>query len=232
MKEQVCKAHASGLLLGISGGLDSALATFLVKKAFPKDSLGVILPCDSNPEDINDAMKVVELSNIEFIKIDLTDNYNRLMENIFNKIPNNIKGNSKIARANTKARLRMCTLYAISNYLNYLVVGTDNAAEIYTGYFTKYGDGGADIMPLANLTKREVRIWAEKVGVPKDIIIKPPSAGLWADQTDEEEMGITYDVIDDFLEGKEIPKKELMIINDLHRKSEHKRKIPSYPPKY
>ena len=87
-------------------------------------------------------------------------------------------------------------------------------------------------MPLANLTKREVRIWAEKVGVPKDIIIKPPSAGLWADQTDEEEMGITYDVIDDFLEGKEIPKKELMIINDLHRKSEHKRKIPSYPPKY
>jgi len=189
------------------------------------------MPCESNLSEISDAYKVVETSNIDFLKIDITKYHKQLMNYILNSLDVD-GGNLKLSRANMKARLRMCILYAISNYLNYLVVGTDNAAEIYTGYFTKYGDGAADIMPLAHLTKKEVRTWSKEVGVPENIINKLPTAGLWGDQTDEEEMGVTYDDIDKFLEGKQIPEKEYGIIRELHRKSEHKRRIPTYPPKY
>jgi NAD+ synthase len=232
LREQVEQAGAKGLAVGISGGVDSALTAFLIKRAFPQNSLGIIMPCESDPKDIEDALKVAAASQIEFIRIDLTEIYATLMKNIFSQLEDHKIGNKKIAMANTKARLRMSTIYAICNYLNFLVVGTDNAAEIYTGYFTKYGDGGVDIMPLANLTKREVRAWAREIGVPEEIILKAPSAGLWPNQTDEGEMGTTYDIIDDFLEGNKVPAKDFEIIEKLHRRSEHKRKLPSSPPKY
>ena len=110
--------------------------------------------------------------------------------------------------ANLRARIRMSTVYTVANNLGYLVVGTDNAAEIHTGYFTKYGDGGVDLVPLANLTKREVYEWAKALGVHEDIINKAPSAGLWEGQTDEIEMGTTYDMIDAVVEGRldEVPR--------------------------
>src|SRR3712207_2488298 len=127
--------------------------------------------------------------------------------------------------ANLRGRIRMSTVYIVVNNMGYLVVGTDNAAEIHTGYFTKYGDGGVDLIPLANLTKREVYEWAKVLGVHEDIINKAPSAGLWEGQTDENEMGTTYDMIDAIVEGRinDVPKKDQDIIARLHRISEHKR---------
>src|SRR5690606_7818796 len=117
---------------------------------------------------------------------------------------------------NLRARLRMSTLYTIANNLGYMVVGTDNKAEVYTGYFTKYGDGGVDLLPIANLLKREVYEWAKVLGVPNEIINKAPSAGLWDGQTDELEMGTTYDYIDAYISGNEIPEKDRVIIDKLH----------------
>ena len=128
----------------------------------------------------------------------------------------------------------MSTIYTVANNLNYLVVGTDNAAEVYTGYFTKYGDGGVDLIPIANITKAEVYEWAKVLGVHEDIINKAPSAGLWEGQTDEKEMGTTYKMIDAVVEGRldEVPEKDLQIIERLHRISAHKRATAPAPPKF
>jgi len=234
LRQQVTNTGTRGLLVGVSGGVDSALCSFLIKKAFPEDSLGVILPCNSNPQDKEDALKVVEVCGLKNLEIILTDIHAALFDQVENILSaTNIDGlNMKISKANLKARLRMSTLYSVANALNYLVVGTDNAAETYTGYFTKYGDGGVDILPITNLTKREVRQWAQEIGVPLEIINKPPSAGLWANQTDETEMGTTYDMIDDLLEGKEIPEKDRLLIERLHKCSQHKRELPISPPKF
>ncbi|SHH14686.1 NAD(+) synthase [Tepidibacter thalassicus] len=235
LREQVKISNTKGLVVGISGGIDSAVVTFLIKKAFKENSLGVIMPIKSNPKDREDALKVVKASGIEYLDLDLTEVHSLL----FNKVINNMKEknihkeeNNRISDANLRARLRMSTLYTVANNLNYLVVGTDNAAEVYTGYFTKYGDGGVDILPIANLTKREVYEWAKVLGVPKDVINRPPSAGLWEGQTDENEMGTTYDMIDDLIEGKDIPQRDREIIERLHKRSEHKRVMPPAPPKF
>lgn len=234
LKKQVENSNVNGLVVGVSGGIDSALCSFLIKKAFPDNSLGLILPCNSNPQDRLDALKVVEACNLKHLEINLTDVHTSLFEQVEGKVSELTKENLNwtLSKANLKARLRMSTLYAVANTLNYLVVGTDNAAETYTGYFTKYGDGGVDILPITNLTKREVRQWAKEIGVPEEIINKPPSAGLWANQTDEAEMGTTYDMIDDYLEGKKIPEKDKLIIERLHKVSRHKREMPPAPPKF
>jgi NAD+ synthase len=234
LKEQVKHSGTSGLVVGISGGIDSALVTFLIKKAFPEQSLGVILPCKSNPKDKEDALKVVAASGIASLEVDLTNAHKAIFDQTAAALETigRAERSERLADANLRARLRMSTLYTVANSLNYLVVGTDNAAETYTGYFTKYGDGGVDILPVSHLTKREIRAWAEAIGVPNDILIKAPSAGLWEGQTDEAEMGTTYDRVDDFLEGKEIPAQDREIIERLHRRSAHKRMLPPSPPKY
>lgn len=233
LSDKVKETGAGGLVVGVSGGVDSAVVAFLAKKAMPENSLGVILPCGSSREDIEDAWKVVEACGIQALEIDLTDIHQNLAEKTLEKTAG-VKeaGNSrkKIASANLKARLRMSTLYTAANALNYLVVGTDNAAETYIGYFTKYGDGGVDLLPIRHLKKRDVREWAKVLGVPESVIKKVPTAGLWEGQTDEEEMGTTYDMVDDFLEGKVIPEKDRKIIERLHRVSEHKRSLPPGPP--
>jgi len=113
--------------------------------------------------------------------------------------------------------------------LDYMVVGTDNAAELYTGYFTKYGDGGVDLLPIADLLKREVYEMAKYFEVPVSVLEKNPSAGLWDGQTDEDEMGITYAKIDDFLDGIEIPEKDRQVIEKMHKQSRHKREMPPIP---
>ena len=233
LSDKVKETGTNGLVVGVSGGVDSAVVAFLAKKAMPDNSLGVILPCGSSGEDIEDAWKVVEACGIQALEIDLTDIHQNLAEKALEKAAR-IKevGNSrkKIASANLKARLRMSTLYTAANALNYLVLGTDNAAETYIGYFTKYGDGGVDLLPIRHLKKRDVREWAKVLGVPECVIKKVPTAGLWEGQTDEEEMGTTYDMVDDFLEGKVIPEKDRKIIERLHRVSDHKRNLPPGPP--
>lgn len=233
LREQVKISGTKGLVVGISGGIDSALVACLIKKAFPDNSLGVIMPIKSSPKDREDALKVVKACNINYLDLDLTQVQSKLFDIVVDNMKSNgiyNEDNTRISDANLRARIRMSTLYTAANNLNYMVVGTDNAAEVYTGYFTKYGDGGVDILPISNLTKREVYEWSEVLGVPDSVLNRAPSAGLWEGQTDENEMGTTYDMIDKVVKGEEVPKKDKEIIDRLHNRSEHKRVMPPKPP--
>lgn len=229
--ELVTTTKQKGIVIGLSGGIDSAVVANLVKRACPEDSIGVILPCKSSTKDSIDARAVAESCGLNWIEIDLSVSHELIFDEIKIKLDRDLNGNARMTDANLRARLRMSTLYGIANSLNYLVAGTDNAAEVLTGYFTKYGDGGVDFLPLAHLTKREVYEWAKILGVPQQIIDRAPSAGLWEGQTDEAELGITYHEIDDYLEGKPISETALARIEHLHRVTEHKRALPPTPPK-
>ena len=120
----------------------------------------------------------------------------------------------------------MLTLYHIANQLNYLVAGSSNKDELTIGYFTKYGDGGVDIMPLGNLLKSQVKALANFLGIPKSIIDKPPSAGLWEGQTDEAEMGFSYDALERYLINGDVPEEVRGKIQSMIAASEHKRSLP------
>lgn len=232
IREQVRNSGTSGVLVGLSGGIDSSVVAGLIKKAFPENSLGVILPCKSNPKDAQDAIALAEALGIDYVTVDLTEEHDLLIGKIQRRLEGKEVKHERLADANLRARLRMTTLYGIANSLGYLVAGTDNAAEILTGYFTKYGDGGVDIIPIGNLLKREVFNWASHLGVPQQIIDRPPSAGLWEGQTDENEMGTTYDMIDDYILGLEIPESDKDIIENMHARTAHKRMMPPAPPKF
>lgn len=235
--EQVRSARAGGVVFGLSGGIDSAVVGGLCKKAFPEQSLALILPCESLPEDIDDARLVAEHFDLRALEVDLTPSFRTLMDalgrfegEVLTSHRSEDSRRAALARANLKPRLRMIALYYFANLLGYMVVGTGNRSEIAVGYFTKYGDGGVDILPLANLVKKEVRALARHLGVPRRIIGKPPTAGLWKGQTDEGEMGITYEDLDRYLlEGVGAP--ELAsVVESMRRRSEHKRQPPAKPP--
>lgn len=230
LREIVKNSGTKGILVGLSGGIDSSVVAHLIKRAFPENSLGVILPCKSSEKDSVDGRLSAEAANLKYIKVDLTETHQMLLGKITEEMTGFETENHRLTDANLRARLRMSTLYGIANNLNYLVSGTDNAAEILTGYFTKYGDGGVDLLPLANLTKREVYEWGRILGVPQSVLDRAPSAGLWDGQTDEDEMGTTYNMIDDYIEGKAVPEKDRLIIERLHSRSAHKRVMPPAPP--
>ncbi len=221
----------NGYLLGLSGGLDSSVLAKLTQDAVGNDKLLVlVMPCESNPQDIIDAKVIIDKFNLRYKIIDLTPIYQTILKEYEkNSKDFEITENSKI---NLKVRLRMVTLYFYAASLNSLVLGTDNLSEYYTGYFTKYGDGAADLLPLVWLTKREVKEVAKLLEIPDEIINKTPTAGLVEGQTDEKEMGITYDELDDYLIGKIISPKAVQIIETLHKNSNHKREPIPRPIKF
>ncbi len=231
LRAKVSEAHCKGLVVGLSGGIDSSVCAALMVKAVGRNALGVILPIKSNAADQRDAIALAEAIGIDYLTFDWSDIQQAMFQQIAAAVDFDDQ-NRRLSDANLRARLRMSTIYTIANLKNYLVVGTDNAAELYTGYFTKYGDGGADILPLAHLSKGEVYQWGEYLNVPARILERAPSAGLWQGQTDEGEMGTRYAYIDAHLRGEPIPPKDLAIIEGMHRRSEHKRHTPAVPPKF
>ncbi|WP_117170420.1 NAD(+) synthase [Paraliobacillus sediminis] len=232
LQDQIKETELKGLIVGVSGGIDSAVVANLIKRAAPNASLGVMMPCKSNPEDLAHANKVVEAAGIDNVTIDLTQTHETMLAEINSQLTQAGTLNpeqQQLADANLRARLRMSTLYALAANHQYLVVGTDNAAEWYTGYFTKFGDGGVDLVPLVHQTKGEVKDLAKVLGVPDEIINKKPSAGLWEGQTDENEMGTSYATIDRYLKGNEVPEKDKEIIDRMHRTTAHKREMAKAP---
>jgi len=235
LQDEVKNANAKGLILGLSGGIDSAVVGYLIKRAFPEQSLGIIMPCHSSEEDVRHAELVAKEANLAHLTVDLSETHRLLLQTINSQLAQEKLLNNdqeQLADANLRARLRMNTLYTLATNFQYLVVGTDNKAEYYTGYFTKYGDGGVDINPIVHYTKGEIRQMASTLGVPNVIINKKPSAGLWDGQTDEEEMGISYDVIDQYLKGGQVSNQDRLLIESMHKRTEHKRQLPKTPPDF
>ncbi|XWT55796.1 NAD(+) synthase [Mesomycoplasma hyorhinis] len=220
IKNQVKKANKSGVIVGISGGIDSALVAVLAKKAFPNDSLGLVMKIKDMSKDLQDISKLVKKFDIQTREINLS--------NIYENFVDTLKLEDKMSLANLQPRLRMSTLYAIAQEKNYLVLGTDNLVEMYIGYFTKYGDGGVDLLPIVNLSKTQVYNLAKELGINEEILNKAPSAGLWENQKDEDEMKFSYKDFDQFLQDKSKLKKSVVDrIEYLHEISQHKRnKIP------
>jgi NAD+ synthase len=242
IRQQVTAASARGLVVGLSGGLDSAVVARLCQIAMPSNVLAVMLPLHSDPRDEQDAELVVQEYGLPVVRIDLAPAYDLLvsdLKTVFSQLPREQSpaGDSgdvkaRLPLANVKPRLRMSALYFIANSLNYLVVGTGNRSELTVGYFTKYGDGGADLLPLGRLLKSEVRELAADLEIPQSIIDKAPSAGLWAGQTDEDEMGFSYGDLERYLiDGPEgVAPALAMRIERLMRTTEHKRAQVLVPP--
>jgi NAD+ synthase len=215
LREQLETIGADRFVLGLSGGIDSAVVAGLCARAVGAERvLGVMMPSASNPADMEEAQKVADAFGIRTMTIDLTEAANTIFaampetESLFQdvlseEIPEDLTARSVLARANVRPRIRMITLYYLANLTRGVVVGTGNKTEVMIGYFTKYGDGGVDLMALSDLYKYEVRAIARVIGVPESVITRPPSAGLWEGQTDEDEIGLTYEVLDNTLQAME-----------------------------
>ncbi|QBQ07544.1 NH(3)-dependent NAD(+) synthetase [Spiroplasma gladiatoris] len=227
IKEQVTKANQKGVIIGISGGIDSAVVAALGKKAFPNDYLTVWMPCQSSQLDEQCKNDLIESLKLKYVSVDLKP----VFESFKTALNESKMEQSKLALANSKARLRMTTLYSFAQTNNYLVLGTDNWAEWHLGYFTKFGDGGVDLLPIVHLLKREVKQAASILGVPESIINRAPTASLWEDQTDEQEIGFGYDLIDDYLLNKPVDEQVKKRVDQLHKISEHKRIAAPMPNK-
>lgn len=197
LRESVQRANATHLVLGLSGGVDSAVVCALAARAVGSEKvIAAIMPIHSDEQDTLDAEMVAVAFAVKPVFINLVPAYEAMLSALEPQRDNLAISALSMARSNTKPRLRMTALYYLSQLHNGLVVGTGNKVELSIGYFTKYGDGGVDLLPIADLTKSEVRALALELGVPKSIVAKPPSAGLWPGQTDEDEIGLTYDQIE------------------------------------
>lgn len=224
IRELVASSGSRGIIYGNSGGKDSALVGALCKAACP-DTLGVIMPCESARnfgEDTNHAILAAEHFGIEYRTVDLTSAKAAIVESL-----SGVAELNSAALTNIAPRLRMTTLYAIGAAEGRLVAGTGNRSERYMGYFTKYGDGACDFNPIADLTVREVYEFLTYLGAPECIIKKAPSAGLFDGQTDEAEMGVSYDAIDDYLLFGKVNDTDKAIIDRYHKRSAHKLKMPA-----
>ena len=221
IKSVLSESGAKGIVYGNSGGKDSALVGILCKAACD-NTVGIILPCTSKrnyDEDAADAKVVAEKYNIETRTVDLTP-----VKEAELKALDGVAVMNAAALANIAPRLRMLTLYAVAAAENRLVAGTGNRSEAYVGYFTKWGDGAHDFNPVADLTVTEIYEFLHYLDAPKCVIEKAPSAALFDGQTDETEMGVTYAELDSYLSGGDIPEDKRIIVERMHKTSEHKRK--------
>ncbi|USH00199.1 NAD+ synthase [Thermococcus argininiproducens] len=236
IKDKVNETKAKGVVIGISGGVDSATVTYLAVNALGKERvLGLIMPYYKN-KDLDDAILVCKTLGIKYKVISIKSIVDEIEKSLGSELDH-------ISKGNLMARTRMILLYAHANSRNYLVLGTSNKSELLTGYFTKWGDGASDYAPLINLYKTEVWKIAKVLGVPERIINKKPSAGLWEGQSDEDELGITYRQLDEILyrlidlkmekekitEELNIPHERVEYVESLILKSEHKRRLPVGP---
>ena len=226
LNEQLAAAGADGFVLGLSGGVDSATAAALAARAVgPQRVLAALMPCHSQPEDARLAHVVAEAFGIPTVTVDLCGAYDALIA----ELP---ASEHPLAAANIKPRLRMVTLYYLAQSRNYLVLGSGNRTEIMVGYSTKYGDSGVDLSPTGSLYKTQVWELARQLGVPRPVIERPPTAGLWPGQTDEGEMGITYVELDRVLAAIEagdtsgIGPATLEKVKRMIARSAHKRAMP------
>ncbi|MCT9870531.1 ammonia-dependent NAD(+) synthetase [Paenarthrobacter aurescens] len=234
LKDYVKATGTKGFVLGISGGIDSSLAGRLAQLAVEEleaegvdaNFVAVRLPYGIQ-HDEDDAQAA-----LDFIKAKTEWTYNISQavdgfEEEFEKTTGSPI--SDFHKGNTKARARMIAQYALAGEHNYLVIGTDHGAESVTGFFTKFGDGGADILPLFGLNKRQNRALLAELGAPARVWEKVPTADLLdgkPGRTDEDELGITYDQIDDYLEGRDIPEDAAGLIEQKYLRTRHKRTVP------
>ena len=236
IREKVDEAKASGVVIGVSGGIDSATTSYLAVRALGKERvLGLIMPYYQN-RDVEDAKLVCSSLGIECREISIKPIVDSFVIQLGFQP-------DKRSLGNIMARTRMVLLYAHANAKNYLVLGTSNRSEFLTGYFTKWGDGASDYAPLINLYKTEVWEVAKLLGVPERIIEKKPTAGLWEGQTDEDELGISYRLLDEILwrlVDLKMPKEKIAeelgvsierveYVETLVKRSEHKRRLPTGP---
>jgi NAD+ synthase len=238
IKQKVEEANADGVLIGLSGGLDSAVVTKLCSDALGSEKvMALIMPEVATPqEDIKDALNLTTTLGVEYRVIDISETVGAFAE-LLSPIELD-----KTALGNIKARCRMIILYTHANLENKIVMGTSNKSELLCGYFTKFGDGGADFSPIGDLYKTQIYELARAIEIPENVIEKPPSAGLAEGQTDEGELGITYKELDRILLGIELRNEpetisektgieisEVNRIQNLVEKNVHKRKMPLIP---
>jgi len=240
IKQKVNDAGADGAVIGLSGGVDSSTVAFLCAEALGGDKvLGVSMPemGVTNAADAADAKEVATKLGMDCRVVDITPAIQALHKNI-----TGFEAGALLPAANLKPRVRMAILYYYANLLNRLVVGAGNRSEIRAGYFTKYGDGAADLLPLGYIYKTQVKQLAAHLGVPKRIIEKVPSAGLWKGQTDEGELGVLYEKLDMIYAGLDLKLKPDVIAKaagvevekvkhfvERERRTAHKLRVPEVP---
>ncbi len=226
LRERLAGAHADGFVVGLSGGVDSAsVAALAVRAVGAQHVLGLLMPCHSMPEDAHLGQRVADAFGIPTLTIDLSAAYDAVTAALpASKHP--------LAAANIKPRLRMIAWYYMAQTRRALVLGAGNRTEIMVGYSTKNGDAGVDLLPLGALYKTQVWELARDLGVPGEVVSRPPTAGLWPGQTDEGEMGITYRELDHILAAIEagdttgIELASLARVQEMVARSAHKRALP------
>jgi len=232
--ETVNEAHARGVVVGLSGGIDSAVVGALCVKALGKNNvLALLMPSNSTPrKDLEDARKLASSWGIRHEEIPISG--------LVETITGSMARGTKVAKANVQARVRMILNYYRANSLGYLVAGTGDRSEESLGYFTKWGDGGADFLPIAHLYKTQVRELGARLGLPKEVVEKPASPQLWPGQRAIDEIPADYDKLDIALHylfdlkakpaeaaaESHLPRGVVNKALEMHAKTEHKRKLP------
>ena len=242
LRAYLVASRQRSLWLAVSGGVDSALTGRLCSLAVAAANrdggayrfVAVRLPYDRQ-RDAADANRVLEwIEPSEVVSVDIGGAVRALEASLpRDQLAAGSESARDYARGNTKARMRMVVQYHLANLRGGLVVGTDHSAEALVGFFTKYGDGGVDVCPLFGLSKRQVRQLAAHLGAPEEIVNKEPTADLEdlrPGLPDEEALGISYQAIDDYLEGLPVPAEVAARIEAMHRATEHKRRTPVTPP--